>query len=183
MYLVLEHVREFGIPVALTEANPGPDLKYLRGHKLDATEAPRNLRLVSDSPVAQLPDFVNAARAPVVSTRFREVLAGAGIDNVDYYDAPVSDPDREIQGFAVMNIVGLVSCLDWTQAKVTQFRGKVARMKHLAIDPAKTEGFRMFRLHEYPEIILVHEGVATQMSGLTGASLSEAEGWNDAHVF
>lgn len=182
-YYALEFDQDFGIPAVLTESEPGSDLKYMDGKKLGRAESPVDLRLESDEALDVYPDYFNAMRAPAASERFVKAFQEAGVDNVQWFPASIHTPDRIVKGYAVMNIVGRIACLDAKASEVTMFRQQVARIKSLALDEKKTKGAKAFRLHEYPELILVSDDVRPFLEDLSGLVLMPAEGWSDEHRF
>jgi hypothetical protein len=73
--------------------------------------------------------------------------------------------------------------MDLQRSKHTTWEGKVARVQALAIDEVRTMGMKLFRLHEYPEVILVDQVVHDALRQFMGVRLTSAEGWSDHHRF
>ena len=182
-YYALEFDQDFGVPATLSESDAGSDLKYMQGQKLSRADSPVDLRLESDDALDVYPDFFNAMRAPAASERFVKAFRQAGIDNVQWFPTSIYTPDRVVKGYSVMNLVGRVACLDEKKSELTVFRRQIARIKSLALDAKKTKGAKAFRLHEYPELILVSEEVRPFLEDLSGLILMPADGWSDEHRF
>jgi hypothetical protein len=182
-YYALEYDQDFGVPATLSESDPGSDLKYVQGQKLSRADSPVDLRLESDEALDVYPDFFNTLRAPAASDRFVKAFRQAGVDNVQWFPSSIHTPDRVIRGYSVMNLVGRVACIDAKKSEVTMFRRQIARINSLALDTKKTKGAKAFRLHEYPELILVSEEVRPFLEDLSGLVLMPADGWSDEHRF
>ncbi|NTX02355.1 imm11 family protein [Myxococcus sp. CA040A] len=99
---------------------------------------------------------------PVWSDRLIEVLRAAGVDNLDVYDAVIHDPRTGLttSAFKAVNVLGSVDCADMEQSEYDPRAERGAReFIKLVIDPTKTMGLKMFRLHERPTLLLIHEDV------------------------
>ncbi len=167
----------------LVETQPGHDLKYLRGMRLSGADVPVDLKLVSDKGLEDVPDCFASTRAPVGSKKMLDALASAGVDNVVAYPAPIQLTDRIINGYFVLNVVGRMTCMDMKRSKYSEEYGLVVRIGSLAIDEKQCLNMRLFRLHEYQEIIVVSELVHDKLKDVSGVHLSPADGWNDKHQF
>lgn len=78
----------------------------------------------------------------VISDRFRRLLEGAGVDNVQYVAAEIEDRvnGRVIGGYFVANVIGLVDCIDMATSKVTLRAappGAIRFIRELHIDEAR----------------------------------------------
>ncbi len=97
----------------------------------------------------------------LIQLRLAQVLHSAGVDNLQLFPADIrrEDTGEEISGYTTFNIVGRIACAVLKKSKSMP----VATSKYftdLTIDPTKTSGQLMFRLHESPMVVLVHETVA-----------------------
>ena len=97
----------------------------------------------------------------LMQVRMAQVLQSAGVDNLQLFPAQIrrEDTGEEISGYTTYNVVGRVACA--VSKKSTSM--PIANSKYftdLTIDPAKTGGQLMFRLHESPLVVLLHESVA-----------------------
>jgi hypothetical protein len=117
----------------------------------------------------------------LMQTRFVDTLKNAGVDNLQLFPAQIrhKTTNQEVPGYSVVNIVGRVSCANLKESDAEKFIGDAHFIRKLVIDPAQTRGLLMFRLHESPMIVLVHETVAKAIesgnfTGLTLEPVGEA---------
>jgi Immunity protein family (Imm11) len=101
---------------------------------------------------------------PIMSERFYQALTGAGVDNLDVYEAQLVSADASVrlQGYKAFNVLGLVRAADLERTKFApDSRSRLidASMDSLAIDPAKARGLLLFRLAEYSGAVIVHGSV------------------------
>jgi len=109
-------------------------------------------------PISFLPE-------PIFSVGFIQALQGAGVDNVDTYDVKITNPDTGvmIQGYKAVNIIGKISCVDTDASDRERLIENQHVIRKLVIDPSKTYGFKMFRLAEWTQIILIHDSVVNNL--------------------
>lgn len=93
-----------------------------------------------------------------------KALKSAGVDNLQIFPAIIQDKakKKEYKNYSVVNIVGVVSCVDPAKSKkgrVTDSDMIDAFFESLVIDEAKTKGALMFRLAESVGAIIVSEQV------------------------
>lgn len=111
---------------------------------------------------SQLLDYFGTAR--LISNGFHETLLGAGVDNLEVYDAIIRSGDGSVQfgGYKAFNLIGLVSAADMAKTRLSDPDGSRlidASIETLAIDPDKVRGLLMFRLAEYTGAVIVHARV------------------------
>lgn len=103
---------------------------------------------------------------------FRDDLISAlhecGVDNVDYYETKVKDPESGVvhTNYKAANIIGLVAAADMAKSDATVHPGGPVLdvdFDRLAIDESKVGGLLMFRLAESSTTVLVHERVKTYL--------------------
>jgi hypothetical protein len=184
MYYVLDADREFAVQASFEEANPGHDLKWFMGRLMDETERPFDLKLHPVEPPEKYPDYFELMRVTIVSQKFKDALASAGVDNVEFFPVSIVDPsNKAIGAHYAMNIAGRIACMDKARSKFTTWEGQVARIRSLALDESAIKGCKIFRLHENQTVPLLHEDVANTIRTLQGVLLKPAEGWSDKHRF
>ena len=117
----------------------------------------------------------------LMQERFVEVLRQAGVDNLQTFPTEVrrEDTNEVVPGYVVVNIVGRVSCAKMEESDKDHVLGNAYYFHDLVIDPKQTGDLLMFRLHESPMVVLVHENVARAIEagnflGLTLEPLAEA---------
>ena len=101
---------------------------------------------------------------PVMSDAFYEALVGAGVDNLEVYEAVLTSGDDKVRykGFKAFNVIGLVKAADLGRTVFSadnESRLVDASIEGLAIDRRKAKGLLMFRLAEYAGAVVVHEAV------------------------
>lgn len=184
MYYLLEEDRGYAFMASLKDDNPGHDAKWMMGRLLEPDDKPAGLKLTIDEPRERYPDFFTEVPAFFCSQRLRDRLKAAGVDNVEFYPLEmVERSGKRIEGYFAINIIGRLACMDRERSQFTEWRKRITRIQSLALDMSAIKGFKVLRLHEYPELILVSEDVAEAIRELPGVSLRPAEGWNDAHRF
>ncbi len=101
----------------------------------------------------------------LMSERLIETLRGAGVDNLQLFDAEVVNvkTGEKITGFKVVNILGLVSAADPGASKSRPL-AHVRFFETLAIDAARARGLLMFRLAESLIDVIVTENVARRVA-------------------
>lgn len=116
-----------------------------------------------------------AEAVPVMREDVAAVLRAAGVDNIEYFDAVLRDPDngREHADYKAYNIVGLVACADMSASKLMDTNESDlldVDFESLVIDESRTGGALLFRLAENVSAIVVHEQVkqAIEASGIPG---------------
>ncbi|MFP2927135.1 imm11 family protein [Pyxidicoccus sp. 3LG] len=137
-----------------------------------------------DTP-GQLLDYVpSSPHSMLVSSRFKDALDSAGVDNIDYYPAEITNEStgKVHRGYYAANIIGMIAGLDRSKTLYTpmpSFPDTVLEFKELHLDLAKVHGAKVFRLQESCTTLLMHESVkqAIEKAGLRGMELLPAEGY------
>lgn len=168
-----------------------PEIPGLDNVKLDiGARESRRLPVIEFTKPAddsgELLDNVNTMfRGWLVSTRLREALEAARVDNIDYYAARIVDAStgRVHDNYWAANIVGLVSCMDRQKSVFDSLPVSpdlVQSIDELHLDHTKIHGEKIFRLKEYFPLILVDEAVKQTLSAarLRGVLLVPAEGYS-----
>lgn len=155
----------------------GPDFEgNWRLGRILAGAVPQPLVYVLDSDYEGQPKPVYYEKAiPVMRDDVVAALQGAGVDNIQYFDAVLVNPTtgQRHTNYKAYNIVGLVACADMGSSEVMD--PSSARMGDidfggLVIDEAKAAGHLLFRLAENVNAVVVHEHVkrAIEASGIPG---------------
>ena len=113
---------------------------------------------------------------PLFSTRFIEVLKGAGVKNMDLYQVALQHPElgKTYTNYRAVNIIGRIACADLKQSEyLPGHEPPLMKFNKLVLDEAKTMGVPMFRLAESTMHILVSEKVkqAVEAAKLSGVRL------------
>jgi len=183
LYYILEQDMSNVIVGGIDEEETGFGLKYIRGAKLSEEERPRNLKIEIEVPVGTYPDFFEFGHTPIANQLFIDTLIDAGVSNFDSYQAPIFDPERKIEGYSIINFIGCVDCIDYDRSEYKEYKGQISRINNLSIDLTKTHDLKVFRPRNFELLLLVNADVYMSLKNLNGLVLSEAEGWNDRHLF
>jgi len=108
-----------------------------------------------------LPEYFDGT-IPLFRDDLIAALEEAGVDNIDYYNAAVTDPDngQTYTNYKAANIIGCVAAADMDKSEATvHANGPIIDVDFdkLVIDPGRTHGILIFRLAESTNTILVHE--------------------------
>ena len=101
---------------------------------------------------------------PIMRDDVVQALEGAGVDNIQYFDAVLVNPDtgQEYQNYKAYNILGLVACADMAASEFMGTSNSTigdVDFDGLVIDESKTQGLSLFRLAENVSAIIVHKKV------------------------
>jgi len=99
----------------------------------------------------------------LMTTRLVDALREAGVDNLQVYDAVISDPrtGSVADNYKVVNVVGVVACADLGRSTYTATGAPLIDVSFdsLVIDEKRAGGLLLFRLAESLSAIIVHERV------------------------
>jgi hypothetical protein len=148
------------------ESQSDLDLWWLTGERfLEPPTSPIQTVLAA-APAKDFPDVFLSDQIPLFSARFVECLRGAGVDNLDCYDAAVVDAKGKPVPvpYVAVNIVGRVACVDHrTSRKRPLSAYPMTDFEYLAIDPVAAGGCRLFRLADNASYIIASREVQEAM--------------------
>jgi hypothetical protein len=109
-----------------------------------------------------------------------DVMQAAGVNNLQLFPTEVrrEGTDELVPGFVTVNIVGRIACAVMSKSKAEPLAD--AKYFHeLTINPNKIRDLMIFRLHESPMLVLVHEKIAKaieegQFDGIVLAPVAES---------
>lgn len=111
----------------------------------------------------------------LISSRLRGVLEQCGVDNIQYFpvNMRLSDGTILFNEYSIANIIGRVSCIDFTQSDIVADDGPplvIDSIDHLVLKQDNTHELDVFRLGEFFVAIIVSSRVkdAIQRSGVSG---------------
>lgn len=99
---------------------------------------------------------------PLMSTRMADALQEAGVDNVQFFSALLTNTQtKETYDYYVFNVVGKIAAADLEKSDFESFDGRLTDTSFfsLSIDEQKARGVLMFRLAENINALMVHESV------------------------
>lgn len=103
-------------------------------------------------------------KLPLYREDFIAALKAAGVDNLDLYDAEITDPDngQVHTNYKAVNIIGLVAAADMDKSVAIVHDGIPlvdVSFDKLVLDPDKTQDLLFFRLAENNGAVMVHQSV------------------------
>lgn len=131
-------------------------LEWILGKKLEAPTQPVRLELARSGGTYR--NAIISGLVTVFSDSLKKLLTDLGIDNIDYFPAELEHPETKVVegGYWLVNILGNVECLDTDRSTVIpRATGGMGRLESFYIDPVAAKGFRLFRLHESPRLIII----------------------------
>lgn len=126
---------------------------------------------------------LNQSPVCLMTSRLAEVLAQAGVDNIDFYQAEIHDANTGIvhREHKAFNLIGAVSAADMNASAYTALGGpKISvNFDHLVLKEAAGGGLLMFRLAEAMSGIVVHDVVkrAVEAAGIEGVEFLQPSEW------
>lgn len=124
-------------------------------------------------------------RYPLMRDDLIDALQSLGVDNLQLFDAVVRDPatGSEYTNYKAFNIVGVVSAADMDRSVLmgtSDSRMIDVDFESLTIDENKAKGFRLFRLAESVNAIIVDEAVRDEIErrGIPGMVFYDPADWS-----
>ncbi len=120
---------------------------------------------------------------PLMTKRLAKCLEGAGVSNIDYYQAEIQNVEtgETSTDLFAFNLIGCVSAVDLAGSKFTAPDGSLISVDFdsVKINESKTRGALMFRLAESVNAIVVHESVknAIEAAGIDTLTFIPPEEW------
>lgn len=132
---------------------------------LEFTLKPLNVHAADHAPY--MPSTL-ATRVPLFRDDLLDELRQIGIENLDVYDAVITDPDsgQRVTRYKAVNILGTIAAADMQKSVATVHGGPAlidVEFDRLEVDPAKAHGALMFRLAEALGTVLVHQRVRDRL--------------------
>lgn len=158
---------------------PDTDVPWTMGmYWSEPVSQPISLVIDADSG-EQMPDAFLLG-IPLFSTRLLDLLSSQGVDNIQTYEAVITDPRTNISydNYKAVNIVGLVSCANLEASEYIEGSGApLMYFDRLVLNSDMPTGLTMFRLAESAGTIIVNEAIAKKIIDykLTGMRLLPLE--------
>lgn len=168
----------------LRDHAPLPRGAWMTGHRIDyEVPTPLPYGLDPDYPGALLPFYKSGA--PLFRADLLQALAGAGVDNLQLYDAVLLDPERNARhtDYKAVNIVGVVRGADLETSSLMGTTDSTlvdVDFARLAFAPSIPADLLMFRLAEAVNAIVVHARVraAIEAGGIPGMTFFTTDEWS-----
>jgi hypothetical protein len=143
---------------------------------------PVRVELNPDFPGVMVPMFDSGIL--LFTNAMLEAVWKAGVDNLDTYEAVISDPTtgQVYTNYKAVNIIGAVAGADLSKSVFQAPSGSPiidTDFDSLALNEQKVRGLLMFRLAEAVNGIVVHERVKTRLeqSGIPYLDFTEPASW------
>ena len=184
MYYILEP-QHLSLIMHLNEGN-GFGVSFLQGKAVQLPSFSTALRIEIESEYCDLPDYFEVDCVPIVNRKVIDCLDAAGVGNMQCI--PVNVHFREgvvTDGYFLLNVIGLVNCIDENKTDCSHFGPSIARIFSLTLLDDPAEGKHLFRAKEYHDILFITAPVkrALQSATISGCEIRPAQGWSDAHRF
>lgn len=109
---------------------------------------------------------------PLFSRELLDLLQETGVDNLEVHAARIEEEasGRAHEGHAAVNVIGRVAMGRPGASRTSSLAGLGQWVHELAVDPAAPRGALLFRLHESPANLVVHQRIrdAVVARGLPG---------------
>ena len=131
-----------------------------------------------------LPDYFELSATPIVSARFLDIWKSLPFDNYQVFPVNVQFPNSQLDGYYILNIVGLVSCIDREKSELQMYKHLIMRVHNLVLNQPEI-CLELFRIQEFSLAIMISERIKERLvqADLSGLLVKSAEGWNDKHRF
>ncbi len=147
-----------------------PDI-LLTGSIIDAPE--ERLQIILAEEGDEQTDYIEWP-CFAVSSRMREALEKAGVDNIQYFAASVvrEGSNNTLDQYWVGNVLGLVSCAEaGIPAEINETDGDIQNEAAFYVNPAAVRDLLLFRVLEHRSLVLVHEGLPGRLLSGAGTGL------------
>ena len=156
---------------------------------VDGTSFKTNINLLEffvdgSLPLAWCDYFRPAVNIPLFSERMKECLASLGVDNIDYYDANVTNTQSgESRRYYAANIIGQVPGMDAEKSEYELFDEDsylAEDIQKLVFDESKFSNIKLCRLAEYDLLLIAHQDLKTALESknAVGVAFIEPELWD-----
>ena len=161
----------------------GGTILYKRSHKLVRTKTgeffpegfkgPMIVEIDEDDVGGTFPTFYESP-AVIGKKEFYQDLKEIGIDNIEVHDVEIRDEvnNKTIDGYLLLNIIGLVNCAVLDQSEVKTLGPGMNVIDGLVIDPSKIPGLDLFLEANDTDNIIISERVYQHL---------QTKGYNDIY--
>jgi hypothetical protein len=177
-HFVLQPDREARFSAVPLAVLPPADGAWARGQYIERHDVPDPVPVELTGVGGDVPDYLAMGDLALVSPRLLERVSEIWAGSVQELAALVRFPNRAVYpGFAIINVVGRVECVDLERTRIKRRGTTVARVERLAIDGSRTMELPIFVPHELPEVLIAGKRVELALAGLSGLELVPVERW------
>lgn len=150
-------------------------LKGDKGEKPDFEELPIKVPVeIEEGEEIVYGDILNPG-VPFFSTKMKDTLASSGVENIDYYPVVLVDAETKepLCDYWLAVIKDVVACIDHEKSEFKENIFEKIVLTRFAIDPSRTKGLPLLRLHNIPGLMIIDEGLKEKFSAceLSGVSI------------
>ena len=171
-----------------TTVENGPDLDndppWLSGQPLRRPVPTPLIYTLDPARPGNIPAMFDSIAYPFMRDDLIEALRSVGVDNLELFDAVIVDPTtgEEHHNFKAFNIIGAVAAADLSKSIVANTSDSTMidmDFDSLAIDERRAAPFRLFRLAESVDAIIVDEAVkiAVEQRQIEGMVFYDPADW------
>lgn len=164
MYWIIKTSSPYDEYLTLMGRNPVlnlGDFTWVGGGKIEV-DLPTPMKFFLDPDSGDfLPAYFEPS-IPLMSEKMLSVLSAAGVNNIQTYSTDIYDTNNKIlkESYFAINIVGRIECVDFEKSDYRPKKSsKRFRFKKIIVDKDKIQGALLFRLHEKPSTVLIHNSV------------------------
>jgi hypothetical protein len=156
-------------PSAALESGPSrTDPPWMSGQPLRKPPSEPLIYTLDTKRPGNIPAMITGTAYPLMRDDLIEALRAVGVDNLELFEAVIVDPatGQEHRNYKAFNILGAVAAADMSKSVLASSSdSKVidADFDSLSIDPKRAAPFRLFRLAESVNAIVVDESVKTEV--------------------
>ncbi|MGD8592137.1 MAG: hypothetical protein PVF82_04855 [Gammaproteobacteria bacterium] len=108
---------------------------------------------------------------PLMSINMVEAMRNAGVDNMDVYEVQLVDEKRKLifDNYVAVQIIGRIAAADMAASDAfdpANIGHSIVQFRELVLDEEKIRDALIFRLHEDPTTILIHQTVKNELEKL-----------------
>jgi hypothetical protein len=131
-----------------------------------------------------IPAMIDDTAYPLMRDDLVEALRAVGVDNLEFFEAVIVDPatGQEHRNYKAFNIIGAVAAADMSKSVRASSSDSTiidADFDSLSIDATRAAPFRLFRLAESVNAIVVDEAVKKEVErrNIEGMIFYDPEDW------
>lgn len=154
-------------------------LKGDKGEKPDFEELPIKVPVeIEEGEEIVFTDVLNPG-VPFFSPKMKVALDESGVDNIDYYPVVLVDSQTKenLREYWLAVVKDVVACIDEAKSEFRENIFEKIVLSRFSIDPKRTKGLSLLRLHNIPGLIIIDEKLKEKLSShsLEGVSIKPTD--------
>jgi hypothetical protein len=172
-------------PSAVLDTGPDrTDPPWLTGQPLRKPPTEPLVYTLDPACPGSIPAMIDGTEYPIMRDDVIEALRAVGVDNLELFEAVIVDPatGHEHRNYKAFNILGAVAAADMSKSVLASTSDSTvidADFDSLSIDARRAAPFRLFRLAESVDAIVVDEAVKIEIErrNIEGMIFYDPEDW------